>query len=604
MNFNITKQILAFVFFAIMVLPSQAIHSSELPSNIDYHFKVSVGNPNNHYYYVEFTCTNQTDDQIEFKMPAWTPGYYAIQNNCRFVVNFKARNEQGTPLQVVKTSKNTWDVTTQGARTVVVSYQVYANELSVVSSHLDSKSGFISPTSLFMYPEGQLKKPALVTVEMFEKWKNLSTGLDAVEGAPHTYFASDFDILFDCPILMGNHEVMKFNVKGIPHFLAYAEKDTLDKTPFIQDLTRIIEATTNLMGDIPYKHYTFITIGSMRGGLEHSNSCVLSCTKSVADTSNMQDYKSWLSFVAHEYFHLYNVKSIRPLVLGPFDYEKECYTNLLWLSEGITVYYENIILNRAGLMNQNECFKSFTESIANYENRPGGQMEAATESSFDAWIHFFDPTSDARNNTISYYDKGCALGLLLDLKIRHATKNKKSLDDVMRGLYNIYFKELGRGFTDEEFKTLCEQKAGIPLDEIFTYAKTVNPIDYQKYLSLAGLNIDTTSHLRNDQVYWGAQVKSDSNRCWLYNVERNGPAWKANLGNDIQIETVDGQDASKDTFEKILSNKKPGDKLTLTTSIEGEISETVIILETLKERTFQIENAQKTNIFLNTWLVK
>lgn len=574
--------------------------------NVRYSFVVTMDNPGTHYLHVEMSCTDQKADFIDFKMPVWTPGYYKVQTLAKNVVNFKAENGQGSSLSYTKTLKNTWRVSCKNQKTVIISYDVYANNLFVAESYVDESQAFISPTGVFMFPAGQIKQPSVVSLKPYGEWKSISTGLDPVQGKPNTFYAENFDVLFDCPILMGNHQIIDFKVKGIPHSLAVSQKDTLDKTRFIDDLTKVVEAAATLMGDIPYKQYSFITIGSFGGGLEHSNSCVLSCTNPVADTSNLERYKGWLNFVTHEYFHLYNVKSIRPIALGPFDYDNECYTNMLWVSEGFTVYYEYLIMNRAGLLNRDECLKCLTESIKGYEDKPGNQMESATLSSYDAWIHFFDPSSDARNNTISYYDKGCALGLFLDLQIRNATRNTKSLDDVMRGLYNKYFKELKRGFTDDEFRLMCEQTAGMAMPEIFEYASTTKKIDYPKYLSLVGLSIDTTAHVSTEKVYLGTSVRMQGDNCVLYNVERDSPAWNAGLGNDDQVLTLEGQKAGKDLLAYILKTKKAGETLHLTVQTKDLKRNVDVVLAPLKEKTFKIEQLPKAseqqNSLLESWL--
>lgn len=603
---KLLRIILCVTFCGIWALNSWGSAPAPSPENIRYSFVVSMENPGTHYFHVEMTCSDQKSDFIDFKMPVWTPGYYKVQNLAKNVVNFKASNDQGIPLSFTKTLKNTWRVSARNQKSVVVSYDVYANNLFVAESYLDASQAFICPTGVFMFPEGQIRQPSLVTLKPCKDWKNISTGLDAIQDKPNTYYASNFDVLFDCPILLGNQQIINFSVKGVPHTLTVSEKDTLDKTRFIKDLTKMVESATNLMGDIPYKHYNFITIGSPGGGLEHSNSSILSCTNPVADTTKMDRYKGWLSFVTHEYFHLYNVKSIRPIALGPFDYDKECYTNMLWVSEGFTVYYEYLILNRAGILSRDECYKHLSESITGYENRPGHEMESATLSSFDAWIHFFDPTSDDRNNTISYYDKGCALGLFLDLKIRNATQNSKSLDDVMRGLYNKYFKELKRGFTDNEFRSMCEQTAGVSLSEIFEYASTVTKIDYPKYLLLAGLSIDTTAHVSTEKVYLGASVRMQGDNCTIYNVERDSPAWKAGLGNDDQILTIEGQKAGKELLAYILKSKKAGETIHLAVQTRDLKRNVDVVLAPLKEKTFKIEQlpgaSAQQNSLLESWL--
>ena len=592
----------------ILLLPvvGFGINTTLHPKDIEYSFTVTMENPSTHYFHVEMSCTGQSDEKVDFKMPVWTPGYYKIQNLSKYVSNFDARNEKGNQLPFAKTAKNCWRVTTKDEKRVIISYDVYAPELAVFESYLGADQAFISPVGVFMFPDGKIDQPVLVHLKPFRSWKNISTGLDKVDDQPNTYFASNFDVLFDCPILIGNHQVINFLVKGIPHSLAVSASDTLDKSTFIADLTKMVETATSMMGEIPYTHYTFLTIGSFGGGLEHGNSCALSCSGAVADTLNKAEYKKWLSFVTHEYFHLYNVKSIRPIALGPFDYERECYTNMLWVSEGFTVYYEYLILNRAGILTSGECLKNFAENIAAYENCPGHWLESATSSSFDAWIHFFDRSGDSWNNTISYYDKGCALGILLDMKIRNVTQSQRSLDDVMRGLYHTYYKELKRGFTDEEFKQQCEKVAGTSLDEIFHYAASVDPIDYPSYFQLAGLSIDTIATVSDDGVYFGASLRDDGENSILYNVERNSPVWNAGVGNGDELLTVEGQKADNKTFKSLLKTKKPGEKLHLTLKRGGaRWSVDVVLLPPIK-KSFEItpmKNASlKQKSVLESWL--
>ena len=575
-------------------------------ADIRYAFTVSMERPGNHYFHIEMTCTDQQTDFIDFKMPNWTPGYYKIQNLTKNVVNFKAYDGNGNSLHFSKILKNTWRVQTERQETVMISYDVYADELSVVTSCLDVSKAFISPTSIFVFPDGHINEPVFVTLEPYGNWKNISTGLEPVPEKKHTYFASDFDVLFDCPILIGNHQVIDFTVKGVPHYLAVSAKDTLGKTRFISDLTKIVETATSLTGEIPYKHYTFITIGSYGGGLEHSNSTVLSCTGPVADTTDMEAYKDWLAFVAHEYFHLYNVKAIRPVALGPFNYDEECYTNMLWVSEGFTVYYEYLILNRAGILSREECLNYFSKNISAYENRPGHLFESATSSSFDAWIHFFNSAGDANNNTISYYDKGCGLGILLDLKIREASKNKKLLDDVMRTLYSEYYKKLKRGFTDEEFRSACEKIAGCGLGEIFEYVRTVSPIDYPKYFDIAGLAIDTTTHEMNDKAYLGAHIEEQYGQFVLQDVKRDSPAWNAGLGNGTQILEIEGKSVEKDLLVNVLKRKTADDTLKLLVNADNDQLMIPVILETEKQKTFTIKRKKELNDLqkeiLDSWL--
>ncbi|HTJ52484.1 MAG TPA: PDZ domain-containing protein, partial [Cyclobacteriaceae bacterium] len=316
-------------------------------------------------------------------------------------------------------------------------------------------------------------------------------------------------------------------------------------------------------------------------------------------------YKRWLNFLTHEYFHLYNIKAIRPVALGPFDYDKENYTNMLWVSEGFTVYYEYIILNRAGIISSTEALDFLRDNIKDYENSPGHLFQSATQSSFDTWINFFNHNENTANTTISYYDKGAALGMLLDLKIRNETKNKKSLDDVMRALYSTYYKEKKRGFTDDEFKQTCELIAGVSLAELFEYASTVKPIDYQKYFNYAGLNVDDKPE-KLLGGYLGASIRENENVLSITGIDLNSPAWLAGLSSDDIILTVNGEYVTSKTLTTILNGKSEGDKIQLQYERHGTKHEVEITLAIREIRNFKITRAQKSSAFqtviMQSWL--
>jgi predicted metalloprotease with PDZ domain len=453
-------------------------------------YTISMEQPSNHYYKVEFQYAGIASDAIDLKMPVWTPGYYMVLDLAKNVVGFSASDGSGKVLPFEKTAKNTWHITTSGIKTLNVTYYVFANRTSVAEPYLAEKRGFISPTGIFMHVAGKLDQPVTVTVKPYSGWKQISTGLDPVEGSKNTFFAPDFDRLYDCPILVGNQEVHTFECKGLPHTVAIEAPGNCNREQFIADLKKIIEAGTSIIGDIPYKHYTFMIMEKGGGGLEHLNSMAV-----FADVSNYQGAEKntgLLGFFAHEYFHLYNVKSIRPLVLGPFDYDHECITNMLWLSEGGTSYYQDIILNRAGFTNTTAYLENASRNIGSHENGTGHQFQSVALSSRDTWMLFFNRNENSQFVTINYYNKGETLCMLLDLRIRHESKNVNSLDDVMRTLYQVYNKEKKRGFTDEEFIEACEKAAGCKLDDFFRYVYTTEEIDYSRYLGYAGLTVDLT----------------------------------------------------------------------------------------------------------------
>ena len=453
-------------------------------------YTVSMDQPTSHYYKVELRYEGNTAESVDLKMPAWTPGYYMILDLAKNVVEFNVTDASGKRLVFEKTEKNTWHIATAGNKTLLVSYYIFANRTSVAEPYLSENRGFISPTGVFMHVAGKLNHPVTVAVKPYSGWNKVSTGLDPVKGVANTFSAPNFDRLYDCPILVGNQEVLTFDFKGITHSIAIEKPGNCDRQKLSDDFKRIVEAGTAIIGEIPYKHYTFIIMEKGGGGLEHLNSMAV-----FADVSNYQGGdkdRGLLGFFAHEFFHLYNIKSIRPIVLGPFDYDRECITNMLWFSEGGTVYYEEIILNRAGFLNRDGFLENAGKTIGSHENIVGHEFQSVALSSRDTWMLFFNRNENSQGVTINYYNKGATLTMLLDLKIRYESKNVNSLDDVMRTLYQVYYKSKNRGFTDQEFREACVQASGCSLAEFFDYVYTTDSIDYAKYLGYAGLTIDLT----------------------------------------------------------------------------------------------------------------
>ena len=468
-------------------------------------YKVSMEDAVNHNFRVTMTLEGVTGDSILIKMPVWTPGYYWIQNYPKNLSRLEFRDAAGETCAFRKRSKNAWQVATGSTGSLTASWVVYGNSHSVADPFIDTTHAFIVPAALFLYPEGGLRFPSEVSFDLYPGWTTISTGLEPVPGKERTYSALCYDVLFDCPVLAGNQEVMTFNVKSVPHHIAVLNPGNYDREALKRDYSKVVESAISIIGEMPYNHYTFLIMGKGMGGLEHLNSMAVFTGREEGNIypSERRSFNGWMNFIAHEFFHLFNIKTIRPIALGPFDYDRENYTNMLWVSEGFTVYYENIIMNRAGFITPEEMLESLSRSITAYESIPGSRVQSATLSSFDTWINFFSRSENSQNITISYYDKGCGLGLLLDLKIRHSTGNRKSLDDVMRALYHEYHKDLGRGFTDEEFRAACEKVAGTDLGEIFGWASSTVRPDYDRYLDYAGLRLseETPSALGSKERY-------------------------------------------------------------------------------------------------------
>ena len=546
-------------------------------------------NAHEHYYHVVLHCKNIHGETQDFKMCAWTPGYYQILDFAKAVENFRVTDAAGEDIQWEKLSKNIWRVHNNKKGTIVLSYDVKALVPFVGNIYLDEKRGYITPGGLFLYLDNELKNPVTVQLKVYNKWQNLiATGLDSIPGKNNTFFAENFDVLYDSPFLVGDLETLpSFTVKGVPHYFIGYNLGEFDRNLFIADLKKIVENASTIINDIPYSHYSFLAIGPGGGGIEHLNSASLSFSN--GEGFNTREGKKRLyHFIAHEYFHHYNVKRIRPIELGPFDYSRENHTNMLWVSEGFTVYYEYLIVRHAGLTTDEDVLKAIAVNIANYENKPGHLFQSATQASYETWSDGpFGRTGDEVNKTISYYDKGPVLGLLLDFKIRHETKNKQSLDDVMRLLYKKYYQTKKRGFTEVEFQTECEKIAGISLSEVFEYASTVKEINYPKYFAYAGLTIDTSTK-ELPGAYFGATAREKDSSVTIREIDWNSPAWNAGLRTKDTVLAIDGNKASLLLLNNSIKTKKIGDTIKLLIAKGNNEQELTVKLGVKREKTFSI----------------
>lgn len=459
-------------------------------------FTVSMDNPASHYFEVVLQCSGIKGATTEFKLPVWTPGYYQRMDYAKNVEQFRVTNAAGDTIAWEKSAGNAWRVLHHQQNNFTIRYQVKTTRLFVGTPYVDEERAFILGAGVFLYPAGHLDLPVTVQVKPHSGWTIVGTGLDPVAGQAFTYQAPNFDILYDCPLLVGNLETLpSFQVKGIPHYFIGYKPGVANPAAFMGDLQKIVTTAAALIGDIPYQHYTFLSISpNGMGGIEHLNNTTISFSG-----KSLEDPKSrirTLNFIAHEYFHHYNVKRIRPFELGPFDYDNGSRTNLLWVSEGLTVYYEYLILRRAGISTPEDLLTNLQGNIRAFQTEPGRLYQSLQQASYNTWADGpFGRRDDKENKTISYYDKGPVVGMLFDFAIRHHTGNKRSLDDVMRTLYREFYQKQERGFTEKELRTVIERTAGQPLDELFDYIYTTSELDYNKYLSYAGLSVDSSYNI-------------------------------------------------------------------------------------------------------------
>uniref|UniRef100_UPI0040478905 M61 family metallopeptidase n=1 Tax=Polaribacter sp. TaxID=1920175 RepID=UPI0040478905 len=485
---------LTFFLFAFLTLNS-------FSQTLNFEYSLCFENPSSKTYHVSLKITNVQETNLTLKMPSWMPGYYQLMNYADQLQNMQIKDETGRVISFKNPTKNSWLLENVQNKTIILEYDILTKRKFVATSYVDESHAYIVNANTFLYPEKQIQSPVTVKIIPNAAWKDITTGLEKIDGKTNEFKAADFDILYDSPFLIGNlKELPSFELKGIKHrFIGY-DMGNFDEVDFMKKVKAVVKAASDIIGDIPYKEYTFIAIGPGRGGIEHLNNTTISFNGN--GLNNPKGMNTMLNFLAHEYFHHYNVKRIRPFELGPFDYDKGSKTNLLWVSEGLSVYYEYLAVVRAGFKDEATLFADLEANINRHENNPGRLHQSLTQASFRTWKDGpFGTSGDDKNKSISYYEKGPIIGMLLDFTIRNASQNKKSLDDVMRYLYWHYYKELNRGFTDAEFEEACETIAGESLTEVFNYVYTTESINYDKILAAAGLEIEMTNPNRTTKKF-------------------------------------------------------------------------------------------------------
>ena len=540
---------------------TKSASASEQTSTPNISYTVSMSQPWTHLLEVEMRLKwNRMPDAAQLKMPVWTPGSYLVREYARHVQDFSVTDGSGKALTWQKINKNTWQIDTKGAREIVAKYRVYSNELTVRTNELNDEHGFWNNAALLMFPAGQLTAPSTVTVTPFGKWK-VATGLPAVPGSANTFRAANFDVLYDSPFEVSDYKEISFEVRGKKHRYVITGEGNYDLKKLAEDTTKIAEEGYKIFGELPFDDYTFIVNLRGGGGLEHLNSTALQWNR--FGFKPKARYNGFLALVAHEYFHLWNVKRIRPDALGPFDYENENYTKLLWIAEGGTAYYEGLLLRRAGLISDGEMLEARANAIEQLQTRPGRFETSLEEASFDAWIKYYRQDENAINNQISYYDKGEIVAMMLDITIRGASNGAKSLDDVMRHLYNEFYKK-NRNYTPADFQKAAELAAGRSLDEFFSkYVRGEAEIDYSGIVNAIGLQVKVEESDKT-KAYIGADLAEEAGRLTIRSVAANTPAYEQGLNTGDQIVAIDGYRASNTFLQTYLAERKPNDTVKLT----------------------------------------
>ena len=544
-------------------------------------YTVSCLEPRTHHIDVEVRVPVSAGASVTLAMPVWSPGSYSVDDFAGRVHGFTASDSKGNPLAAEKLDKSSFRVRAGKDRTVVASYKVFALDTDVHRSYLDEHRCTVNGTCVFMYVEGSKSEPVEVAFRMPPGWKRIDTGLERGRDA-RTYTAADYDELVDCPVFMGNHHSEELVIQGVPHRIALTGIGNFDLAVLREDIRRIVEQGVAVFGEMPYRHYTFLMemAPEAYGGLEHRNS-----THMIFPAFGFQprkDYIVALGLISHEFFHTWNVKRLRPYALGPFDYSKEVYTDLLWLAEGFTSYYDLLLTLRGGCMTPREYFDELGRELRRLWMHPGRAVQSLADSSRDTWVKLYRPTPDSPNTTISYYNKGCLFGMALDLEIRALTKNRRNLDHVMRRLYREHYRKHDRGITLPDVLAACAEVAGQSLQPLFDLiVDGTHEVDWNRYLGYAGLEIDSKQKPRSPdrlrpgdekaRCWLGVRLRAESGSTYVTQTLSDGPAYAAGISPGDELIALDALRCDEGRIDRWLSSWAPGRKVAVTISRAGQL---------------------------------
>ncbi|NES81415.1 MAG: M61 family metallopeptidase, partial [Moorea sp. SIO2B7] len=514
------------------------------------YYQVAMPQPESHLFEVILQVENWQAPLLNLKMPVWTPGSYLVREYAKQIQDFSAEvtldneslsSKKLNPKRAIfeKISKNHWQINTQNASTIIIRYRVFANELSVRTNHLDYTHGYFNGAAIFFFIAGLEKQPIKVKIVPPKPNWQVTTTLPLLSEEVNTFEAKDFDTLVDSPFEIGSHNLYEFEVLGKPHQWAIWGEGNAKPEKLVEDTKKIIEVEAKLYGDLPYESYLFLLhlSASGFGGLEHKDSCSLNYPRFGFRAKDK--YNRFMQLVAHEFFHLWNIKRIRPKALEKFDYEQENYTTSLWFCEGTTSYYDSLIPLWAGIYDPKTFLEILSKEITRFLTTPGRKVQPVSESSFDAWIKLYRRDANSDNSQISYYLKGEMVSLLLDLLIRKRHNNKRSLDDVMGQMWQNFGKD-EIGFTPQELQDTIESVADTDLNDFFhRYIHGTEELPFDEYLKPFGLQVNK---IFEDEPfpYLGVKVKAENGKEIIKFVEAGSPAGLAGVDAGDELLAING----------------------------------------------------------------
>ena len=511
--------------------------------------------------------------ELELHMATWTPGSYLLRDYSRHIENVELEGLGN----LQKISKNTWKASQLKTETLRLKYRVYAREMSVRTNWVENDFAFINGAPTFMRPVGGDALAHILHLELPMEWPESATSLSAINKRKHIYTAENWDELVDSPIVVGDLEIKELvtNSKQKHYLVNVGDYRFWDIDEASEAVSKIVNSQQEFWGIDPLiKPYYFLNlVVESRGGLEHKHSTALMHNRYVM--KNRDDWTNWLNLVAHEYFHAWNVKRLRPKALGPFDYEKENYTSELWFSEGLTTYYANLLNYRAGLITKKEFLKKYAGYIQGLSKIAGQTTRSVADASFDAWIRHYRPDENSSNATVSYYSKGAMLGLVLDAHIRKNTKNKKSLDNLMRMAYELYSGK--QGFVNADlYRLFGEIATDNSEDLVKNLVESPDYLDVTEAINYWGLELEKVQKKKEDDVSFpvaslGFNFDKSKDDLIVSKVLRETPAFKAGVNAQDELIAIDNIRVKKADFEKRMKAYRPGTDVELLISRRGKL---------------------------------
>ncbi|MBH8554542.1 M61 family metallopeptidase [Nostocaceae cyanobacterium CENA357] len=548
------------------------------------HYQVAMPQPETHLFEVTLQLVNHPSPILDLKMPVWTPGSYLVREYAKNLQDFAAFVGD-KPLSWRKISKNHWQVNKNGVSDLTVRYRMFANELSVRTNHLDTTHGYFNGAALFFRLPGWEELPIRVTIVPPRPEWRVTTALPTAGEKTNSFLAADFDTLADSPFEIGSHQLYHFEVLGKPHELAIWGQGNFQAQRMIADIQKIVQVEAQMFGGLPYERYVFLLhlFAQAYGGLEHKNSCSLIYQR--FGFRSQDKYDRFLQLVAHEFFHLWNVKRIRPKALEVFDYDRENYTPSLWFCEGTTSYYDLLIPLRAGMYDAKAYLNNWGKEITRFLTTPGRKVQPLSESSFDAWIKLYRPDANSGNSQISYYLKGEMVSLLLDLLIRARHGNQHSLDDVMRQMWQ-QFGQAEIGYTPEQLQKVIESVAGVNLADFFQrYIDGTEELPFNQYLEPFGLQLVAE---QEEEPYLGVKAKTEHGREIIKFVEVGSPAQLAGIDAGDELLAIAGIKVTANQLSDRLKDYQPNDIIQVTVFHQDELRTYAVTLAASRSNKYQV----------------